>query len=148
MQLCQPINAENIVKSENRPSINPLPQIIPDVERLNQALPGLIQPEDRNRLPNESAQIYYARLEPFRRICEAREVLRWIAGAYFSREEHTRTCRHSDHSIACYFTNVTAKRGKESASILKSDALDLFRIVIEHDPSLKDLLHSQLKLLK
>ena len=117
------------------------------VERLNQALPNLIEPENRNLLPTETAQIYYARLEPYRRSCEARTVLHWIAGAYFDSEIHTVTCRLTDHSVACYFAEVSTKRSKEAATILKNDVLDLLCAVSARDPSLHDLLSPKLKLL-
>ncbi len=124
------------------------PQNIANIERLNQALPIPTKPEKRNKFPGESAQVYYARLEPYRKDSEARTVLRWIVGSYFDSEAHTTNCRHAVHSVACYFTEVTTKRSKEAAAILKNDVLDLLQAVIERDPSLQDLLQDQLKLFK
>jgi len=133
------------MESKNKSSRKPSPQNIADIERLDQALPILIQPENSALMPNESAQDYGARLEEFRRICEARTVLRWIVVGYFDREEHTVVCHRHAHSVACYFANVADKRGKESASILKNDVLALYRTVTERDPSLKEFLQQQLR---
>jgi hypothetical protein len=136
------------MNSESKPNRKLLPQNTDNIERLNQALPIPIKPENQNLLPGESAQVYYARLESFRRDSEARTVLRWIVGSYFDSETHTASCRHAAHSATCYFTEVSTKRGKESAAILKNDVLDLLHTVIERNPSLQDLLQAQLKLLK
>jgi len=146
MQLYPSIFAERIM--ENNPNQNLSLQIGADIERLNQTLPILIQPENRSLMPNESAQIYYARLEPFRRLCEARTVLRWLVGAYFDSAQYAVDCHRADYSVACYLSKVTAQRGQEAASILKSDVLDLYHSVIDRDPSLQDLLGSQLRLLE
>lgn len=82
-------------------------------------------------MPDESAQMYYTRMEPFRRLCEARTVLRWMAGGQFD--------------LTGYMAEVTKNRGKESACALKNDLVKLFHAVIKHDPSLRNLLHPQLK---
>lgn len=102
------------------------------IERLNRALPPLPIMENGCLLPNESAPLYYARMEPFRRICEARTVLRWMAGGKFD--------------IANYLKDIIENRGKNSAVILKNDLVKLFDVVIQCDPSLRELLLPQLKL--
>lgn len=136
------------MQSEYKSSINLPHQITDYIERVNQALPILNLPENRNLLPNESAQTYYARLELFRRACEARTVLRWIAGAYFESVQHSSGCRRADHSVACYVADVASKRGSEAASALKRDVLDLYHSAIDRDPSLQESLHSQMNFLK
>ena len=102
-----------------------------NVEKLNRALPPLEEPESRNLMAGESAKTYYARMEPFRRVCEARSVLRWIAGGEFN--------------LTAYFTKVSIKRGRDSALILKNDVTKLFSTVLEIDPALNSLLYPQLK---
>lgn len=143
----------NFVKKRMQPddatSKNPSPEAPTNLEKLNQALPPLVQPEDRQLNPGENANEYYGRLESFRRVCEARAVLRWIADGYFDSAAHLAAgCRRSDHSVACYVADVASKRSNNAASVLKNDVLDLYYTAIERDPSLQDLLQSQIKLLK
>lgn len=138
----------NPMKSENKQSKNAAPTASINIERLNQALPALVKPENRQRMSSEKAYAYYGRLESFRRACEARTVLRWIADAYFGSPQHSSDCRRDDHSVTCYFAEVSSKRSAEAAVTLKNDVLALYRAVIETDPSLQELLQSQIKLLK
>lgn len=101
------------------------------IERLNRALPPLPDMNNGCLLPNESAQMYYVHMEPSRRICEARTVLRGTAGGEFD--------------IAGYLAKIIENRGKDSAIFLKNDLVKLFTEIIQRDPSLRDLLHPQLK---
>lgn len=137
------------MKSNDTPSNNSAPEVLTNLEKLNRALPPLVQPEDRHLNPGEKANAYYGRLKPFRRDCEARAVLRWIADGHFDSAAHLAAgCRRSEHSVACYVADVASKRSNNAASALKKDVLDLYRSVIEHDPSLQELLQLQIKLLE
>lgn len=134
------------MKLENLPPQKSSPQNISNLERLNQKFPILIQPKNRDRLPKELAHIYYARMELFRRICEARLVLRWIAVDHFNSTAHfDRPCHNDHHSVACYFSLVSTNRSKESALILKNDVIDLFQLVTKSDPTLHDFLYAELR---
>jgi hypothetical protein len=136
------------MRSSNKTSKNNALPTATNIDRLIQALPALVKPDNRQLMPNEKALAYYSRLESFRRACEARTVLRWIASAYFDSKKHSSGCRRSDHSVSCYFSEVTSKRSTEASTTLKNDVMALYRAVIERDPSLQELLRSQIKLLK
>lgn len=117
--------------SESQPPKKQSPQRSNSAEKLNQALPPLPTPDNCCLMPSESLQMYHARMERFRRICEVRTILRWTAEGQFD--------------LIGYMAGVTRNRGKESACALKDDLVKLFYAVIKRDPSLCDLLCPQLK---
>lgn len=124
-----------------------------NLERLVRAFAELVPP-DSSLLPGEPAMAFYSRLEPFRRICEARQILRWIAEDYFNSSRHLFEddgevrCRRSGHSALCYLSSVGHERSDESAKILAQDVLNAYSDVIQRDPLLKNVLEPQIKLIK
>lgn len=117
--------------TESQPPKKQSPQRSDRAEKLNQALPPLPSPDNCCLMPSESVQMYHARMEHFRRICEARTILRWTTKGQFD--------------LTGYMAEVTKNRGKESACALKDDLVKLFHAAIKRDTSLRDLLHPQLK---
>lgn len=130
--LCQQFIAKENMGEEVQPPEKQACQNNNNIERLNLALPPLPPLDYGGLLPAETAQMFCVRMEPARRIYEARTVLRWIVEGKFS--------------FTKYLDEVIKKRGNESASVLENDLVKLFYEVIQRDPSLRDLLHPQLKL--
>lgn len=118
--------------TEARLSEKQPPQRNRNVARLHRALPPLPGLDNCCLMIEESTQMCHARTKYFRRICEARTVLRWMAEGQFD--------------ITGYMAEVTRTRGHESACALKDDLVRLFHAVIQRNPLLRDLLHPQLKL--
>jgi len=130
--LCQQAVAEENMETEGRSPKKQSLQRNRSVERLRRALPPLPNLDNCCLISAESEQMCHARLKYFRRVCEARTVLRWMVGEQFD--------------ITGYLTEVIETRGHESACTLKDDLVRLFHAVIKRNPLLRNLLHPQLKL--